>query len=159
VGQRMYRSGDFGRWLADGKLEFLGRRDAQVKISGFRIELGEIESTLLRVPGVRDAAVVVCAGSNGATRLVGFYSGERALDAAMVRALLNESLPDYMVPSAIHWRLRMPLTENGKIDRKALTALAGNVPFVEGDRDRLTSDTEHRLAATWAEVLGIPKAR
>ena len=76
--QRLYRSGDYGRWLPEGKLEFLGRRDTQVKIRGFRIEIGEIENTLLRVPGVRDGAVVVAERADQGKHLVAFYSGRAA---------------------------------------------------------------------------------
>ena len=103
-GQRLYRSGDFGRWLPDGKLEYLGRRDAQVKISGFRIEIGEIESRLLRQPGVREGAVVVTEGADGTKQLVAFYSGERPLDPGKLRDGIAASLPAYMVPAAFHWR-------------------------------------------------------
>src|SRR5437879_3316621 len=92
-GQRLYRSGDYGRWLPEGKLEFLGRRDTQVKISGFRIEIGEIENTLLRVPGVRDGAVVVSERADQSRHLVAFYSGPRPLDANALRDRLGESLP------------------------------------------------------------------
>ncbi len=151
-GHRLYRSGDYGRTL-----EFLGRRDSQVKISGFRIEIGEIENTLLRLPGVRDGAVVVTERADRSKRLVAFYSGERPLDASVLRDQLRESLPAYMVPSAFHWRKSLPLTANGKIDRKALTALAGELDVVEQDHDGPSTATEHRLAAAWAEVLGIPK--
>src|SRR5881394_3542656 len=154
-GHRLYRSGDYGRWLPEGKLEFLGRRDTQVKISGFRIEIGEIENTLLRLPGVRDGAVVVAERADRSKRLVAFYSGERPLDASVLRDQLRESLPAYMVPSAFHWRKSLPLTANGKIDRKALTALAGELDVVEQDHDGPSTATEHRLAAAWAEVLGI----
>src|SRR6266705_89375 len=156
-GGRLYRSGDYGRWLPDGKLEFLGRRDSQVKVSGFRIEIGEIENALLRLPGVRDGAVVVTGRADHNKRLVAFYSGERALDAGLLRGQLRESLPEYMVPLAFHWRRRLPLTDNGKIDRKALRALAGERDVAEQDHDRPSTATEHWLAAAWAEVLGIPK--
>src|SRR5881396_1523235 len=124
-GQRLYRSGDYGRWLPEGKLEFLGRRDTQVKISGFRIEIGEIENTLLRLPGVREGAVVVADRTNHSKHLVAFYAAQRPLDVNVLRARLGESLPEYMIPSAFHWRKNLPLTGNGKIDRKALMALAG----------------------------------
>ena len=127
AGQRLYRSGDHGRWLPDGKLEFLGRRDTQVKIRGFRIEIGEIENALLRVPGVRDGAVVVAERADRSKHLVAFYSGRQPLEADVLRDRLAESLPEYMVPSAFHWRESLPLTANGKIDRKALTALAGEL--------------------------------
>src|SRR6058998_2628608 len=156
-GHRLYRSGDYGRWLPEGKLEFLGRRDSQVKISGFRIEIGEVENALLRVPGVRDGAVVVAERDDRSRRLVAFYSGEQRLDADALRDELGRFLPEYMVPSGLHWRPRLPLTGNGKIDRKALTALAGELDVAEHDPDRPTTATEHKLAAAWAEVLGIPK--
>jgi amino acid adenylation domain-containing protein len=156
-GQRLYRSGDYGRWLPEGKLEFLGRRDTQVKISGFRIEIGEIENTLLRVPGVRDGAVVVTERADHSKHLVAFYSGQRPLDAKVLRDRLGESLPEYMVPSAFHWRKSLALTDNGKIDRKALTALARELDVAEQDHDGPSTATEHRLAAAWADVLGIPK--
>src|SRR5205814_2333656 len=156
-GQRLYRSGDYGRWLPEGKLEFLGRRDTQVKISGFRIEIGEIENTLLRLPDVRDGAVVVTERADHSKRLVAFYSAERPLDVNALRDQLRESLPAYMVPSALHGRKSLPLTANGKIDKKALTALAGELDAAEQDHDGPNTATEHRLAAAWAEVLGIPK--
>ena len=156
-GHRLYRSGDYGRWLPEGKLEFLGRRDTQVKVSGFRIEIGEIENTLLRLHGVRDCAAVVTGRVDHGKRLLAFYSGERPLDANALRDQLGESLPEYMVPSAFHWRRSLPLTENGKIDRKALTALAGELDVAEQDRAGPGTATEQRLAAAWAEVLGIAK--
>src|SRR5437867_7673442 len=156
-GQRLYRSGDYGRWLPEGKLEFLGRRDTQVKINGFRIEIGEIENKLLRMPGVREGAVVVTGGTEQSRHLVAFYAAQRPLDANMLRDQLRESLPEYMVPSAFHWRRRLPLTDNGKIDRKALTALAGELDVAEHDHAGPRTATERWLAAAWAEVLGIPK--
>jgi amino acid adenylation domain-containing protein len=157
VGHRLYRSGDYGRWLPEGKLEFLGRRDAQVKISGFRIEIGEIENTLLRLPGIRDVAVVVAEQADHTRHLVAFYSGERPLDADMLRNQLGESLPEYMVPPVFHWCRTLPLTDNGKIDRKALTALAGELDVAGPDHAAPSTATEHWLAAAWAQVLGIPK--
>jgi amino acid adenylation domain-containing protein len=125
-GQRLYRSGDYGRWRPDGKLEFLGRRDAQVKIRGFRIEIGEVERALSRVPGIRAAAAVVAEGSAGGKRLIAFYTG-RPLEVEALRADMGESLPSYMVPSAFHRREDLPLTANGKVDLKVLTALAAEL--------------------------------
>ncbi|MET7570374.1 non-ribosomal peptide synthetase [Streptomyces sp. NPDC005492] len=151
-GERLYRSGDHGRWRPDGKLEFLGRRDSQVKIRGFRIEIGEIENALLRVDGVRDGAVVVVRG----TQLVAFCTGPRPVEARAVRARLAESLPAYMVPSVVHWRASLPLTANGKTDRRTLTALAGDLDAVGDGPD---TPAERRLAAAWAVVLGIPADR
>jgi len=155
-GNRLYRSGDYGRWLPDGKLEYLGRRDTQVKISGFRIEIGEVENTLLRLAGVRDGAVVVTERADRSKQLVAFYSGERPLDVNVLRDRLRESLPEYMIPSAFLWRAALPLTANGKIDRKTLTALAAELDVSEQDRDEPSTETEHWLAAAWAEVLGTP---
>ncbi len=155
-GQRLYLGGDYGRWRPDGKLEFLGRRDSQVKISGFRIEIGEIENTLLRVPGVRDGAVVVAARPGQAQRLVAFYSGQGPIEAGVLRDRLGTSLPWYMVPSAFHWLASLPLTDNRKTDSKKLTALATELDADTGtDYDAPGTPTERRLAAAWAKVLGI----
>jgi amino acid adenylation domain-containing protein len=158
-GERLYLGGDYGRWRPDGKLEFLGRRDSQVKISGFRIEIGEIENRLLRVPGVRDGAVVVAGRPGQGKRLMAFYSGPRALPNGVLRDRLGESLPEYMVPAAFHWRESLPLTANSKIDKKSLTALADELDgsAAEADYDAPGTPTERRLAAAWAKVLGIPQ--
>ncbi len=159
-GQRLYLAGDYGRWRPDGKLEFLGRRDSQVKISGFRIEIGEIENRLLRVPGVRDAAVVVTQRADQSKALVAFCSGHRPLDPGLLRDRLGGSLPAYMVPSAFHWQDSLPLTANSKIDRKALTqlaaALAAEPGRTEDSRQAPATPAEQRLAAAWAKVLGLP---
>lgn len=173
-GQRLYRGGDYGRWLPDGKLEFLGRRDTQVKIRGFRIEIGEIENRLARVPDVHDGAVVVAERAGGSPHLVAFYTARRPLDARVLRDRLGESLPEYMIPSAFHWRASLPLSANGKTDRKALTALAqeydgsggrggsggsGGSDVAEQDFQAPVTPTERRLAAAWAKVLGIAPDR
>jgi amino acid adenylation domain-containing protein len=157
-GGRLYRSGDHGRWLPEGKLEFLGRRDTQVKISGFRIEIGEVENTLLRVPGVRDGAVVVAAPAGANPYLVAFYTGARPLEADLLRDRLAASLPVYMVPKTFHWQANLPLTANSKIDRKTLTVLAGESAAAH-DYAAPRTPTEQRLAAAWARVLGIPQDR
>jgi amino acid adenylation domain-containing protein len=163
-GERLYLGGDRGRWHPGGKLEFLGRRDNQVKIRGFRIEIGEIENTLLRVDGVRDGAVVVAERGGGNKHLIAFHTGRRH-QPDVLREALAAALPAYMVPSAFHWRDSLPLTANGKIDRKALTAQAqqeaqdarATAPDAAGG-DTL-SPTERRLAAAWAELLGVPEHR
>ncbi|MFJ5673704.1 amino acid adenylation domain-containing protein [Streptomyces sp. NPDC093097] len=156
AGQRLYQGGDFGRWLPGGKLEFLGRRDAQVKVRGFRIEIGEIENALLRAPGVRDGAVVV-AGGGQSTRLVAFYSGPRALETDDLRERLAQSLPSYMVPAAFHWQEQLPLTANSKIDKKALAHLADRSDPRGEDHRAPHTPTERRLARAWADVLGVPE--
>lgn len=164
-GERLYLGGDWGRWHPGGKLEFLGRRDSQVKIRGFRIEIGEIENCLLRVAGVRDGAVVVAERTGGGKQLIAFYSGTRQRPEAL-REALGAALPAYMVPSAFHRQDSLPLTANGKIDKKALTKLAETAP--DGDAHRATgrthrtaaarlSATERRVAAAWAELLGVPE--
>jgi amino acid adenylation domain-containing protein len=155
--ERICRTGDYGRWRPDGKLDFLGRRDNQVKIRGFRIEIGEVENGLLRVPGVRDGAAVVAEGAAGTKRLVAFYSGPRPLEADALRDRLVEAVPEYMVPSAFHWRDSLPLTTNGKIDRTTLTALAGELDVTEEAYEAPTTATEQRLASAWATVLGVPE--
>jgi amino acid adenylation domain-containing protein len=152
-GERIYRTGDFGRWRPDGKLEFLGRRDAQVKVSGFRIEIGEVEAALARVSGIRAAAVVV---TDGGKRLAAFYVGNRPLSAEALRNRLAKSLPQYMIPATFHRLERLPLTDNGKIDRKAL---AGSAEAAGQEHDAAATQSERRLAALWAQVLGIPGDR
>jgi acyl-coenzyme A synthetase/AMP-(fatty) acid ligase len=157
-GTRLYRGGDFGRWLPEAKLEFLGRRDTQVKISGFRIEIGEVENALLRVPGVRDGAVVVAERPDHSKRLVGFYAGDSLVETDVLRRSLGESLPAYMVPTVFHGRDSLPLTANGKVDRKALTQLARELDAadIEGDRLAPSTPSEQRIAGAWAKVLGVP---
>ncbi|MFF3325060.1 amino acid adenylation domain-containing protein [Streptomyces sp. NPDC002889] len=158
-GQRLYRGGDYGRWGPEGKLEFLGRRDTQVKIRGFRIEIGEIENALLGVHGVRDGAVVVAERADRSKHLVAFYCGRLPVDAGVLVERLGASLPEYMVPSAFHWREDLPLTANGKIDKKTLKTLAGELDVVEDGYRAPSTPTEQRLAAAWGHVLGIPQDR
>ncbi len=156
-GARLYRSGDFGCWRPDCKLEFLGRRDAQVKIRGFRIEIGDIENALLRAPSVRQGAVVIAKRADKSKHLVAFYSSERPLEVNTLQDQLSQALPAYMVPSTFHWLESLPLTANGKIDRKNLTALAGELGTVEEDYQPPSTPTEQRLAAAFAKVLGVPE--
>ncbi|WP_317891371.1 non-ribosomal peptide synthetase [Saccharopolyspora pogona] len=155
-GQRMYRSGDFGRWRPDGKLEFLGRRDAQVKIRGFRIEIGEIENRLLRVPGVRDGAVVVVDKDDRPHALAAFYSAQSELDPAGMRAFLAEALPEYMVPAYFHHRESLPLNGNGKIDKKTLAEFARSWASAESAHEAPGTPTELEVAEKWAAVLRVP---
>lgn len=119
---RLYRTGDLTRWRSDGNIEFLGRRDSQVKIRGFRVELGEIEAALLALPGVREAAVVACPSSLGNLQVVAYIvcDSREMRDAQTLRAPLAEKLPDYMLPAAFVWLDQLPMTPNGKVDRKSL---------------------------------------
>ncbi|MGC5033666.1 amino acid adenylation domain-containing protein [Micromonospora sp. DT229] len=156
-GARLYRSGDYGRWLPDGTLEFLGRRDSQVKVRGYRIEIGEVEGRLLEVPTVREAAVVVRAAGADA-RLVGFYSGSPATPTARIRAALGAALPAYMVPAELVWIDTLPLTGNGKIDRPALHRLLdGREAGTPADPPE--TPAERRVAHAWAAALGVAPER
>ncbi|GAB1509018.1 amino acid adenylation domain-containing protein [Actinophytocola sp. KF-1] len=153
-GDRMYRTGDRVRWTAAGHLEFLGRADNQVKIRGHRVEPGEIESVLLRQPGVAQAAVLLRHDHRKAPRLVAYLSGVD-VDAAAVRAVVADELPEYLVPSVfLVVDGTLPLTPNGKLDTKALpepdwAGLAGTAAPV--------TETERTLAAVFADVLRLPE--
>ncbi len=158
-GERFYRSGDFGRWRPDGKLEFLGRRDAQVKINGFRIEIGDIENALLRATDVSQGAVVIAERTDKSKRLVAFYASQRPLEIKFLQDQLSQSLPAYMVPSAFHWKESLPLTANGKIDRKSLTALAAELGAGEEQAhySAPTTATERFFCEVLASIMGIEK--
>jgi acyl carrier protein len=150
-GARMYRTGDLVRWRPDGNLEFLGRLDHQVKIRGFRIELGEIEEALRRHPTVEAAVVTTHTDSPGDTRLIAYVAGDDAPDHLALRAWLQRSLPEPMIPSAFVRMPSLPLTPNGKVDRGALPPprQVAAAPHVAP-----RTDVEHVLAQLWGEVLG-----
>jgi amino acid adenylation domain-containing protein len=153
-GARLYRSGDLGRFLPDGDMEYLGRLDHQVKIRGFRIELGEIEAALLAHPGVTEAAVLALED-----RLAAFVvtPGSGPELASELRVFLRGRLPDYMVPAAFAVLAALPLTPNGKVDRRALGTLRLEaVRRVEED-DAPRTPFEETLAAIWEGVLGVEK--
>ncbi|WP_429230376.1 amino acid adenylation domain-containing protein [Inquilinus ginsengisoli] len=147
-GSRMYRSGDLVRRRGDGAIEYLGRLDHQVKLRGLRIELGEIEAGLRSYSGIREAVVVLRDG-----RLVGYVAGEAQPDEAAIKQHLAALLPEYMVPSRLLWLERLPLSANGKLDRKALPD-----PEWESETEALAEpegDAEQAIAGIWAEVLGL----
>ncbi len=157
AGKRMYRTGDRVRLREDGQLEFVERRDFQVKIRGHRIELGEIESVLRSVPGVLDAVVRVLTDADGGKRLAGYLigvDGEGPIDAGAVRSTAQQLLPDYMVPSALVVLDELPLTEHGKVDREALPAPDFRAEVV-GRRPRNTVETV--VCDILAEVLSVPR--
>ena len=155
--QCLYRTGDRARFLPDGDIEFLGRLDDQVKIRGFRVELGEIEAVLGRLRGVRECAVKVCSGSAGQTRLVAYFvaEGKRALKSHQLRSFLEEHLPDYMVPSAFVQLEALPMTRNGKVDRRALPMPDLRRPLLEIKYASPRDAVELELTRIWEEVLGL----
>jgi acyl-CoA synthetase (AMP-forming)/AMP-acid ligase II len=154
-GARMYRTGDRARWLAGGELEFLGRRDHQVKMRGYRIEPGEIEARLAEHPGVREVVVVVREDARGEKRLVAYVVGGEAAGAEALRAHLGQTLPAYMVPSAFVRLDALPLTPNGKVDRGALPAPEGDAPARAYEAP--AGKVEQGLAEIWAELLGVER--
>lgn len=154
-GGRLYRTGDVVRWRADGELEFLGRRDDQVKVRGYRVELGEIEVALRSHPRVRDAVAVVREDVPGDRRLAGYVTAEGAVpSAAELRAWLRGVLPEYMVPSAVVVVDGLPLSPSGKVDRRALP-----VPAAEPGAGFVAprAGVEELVAGVWAEVLGVER--
>ncbi|GAB7531348.1 hypothetical protein PS3A_37600 [Pseudomonas sp. 3A(2025)] len=156
-GALMYRTGDQVRWLADGNLEYLGRNDDQIKIRGFRIELGEIEARLAGCPGVQDVIVLAREIEPGAVRLIAWYTvavDQPAPDTTTLRAWLQARLPEYMVPSAWVQLQRLPLTNNGKVDRKALPQPQPQA-FVSRVYEAPQGELEQRLAELWREVLQV----
>ncbi|MFE0191075.1 amino acid adenylation domain-containing protein [Streptomyces sp. NPDC058989] len=152
---RMYRTGDLARWLSDGSLEYLGRMDGQVKIRGNRVELGEVAAALGSVPGIRDALVVDRTTAARGTHLVGYYVADTAHDPVRLREHLARTLPGFMVPAYFLPIDAVPLTPNGKADRRALPAPQDG-PHTEDPAARETARTpvEAALARIWAGVLG-----
>ncbi len=149
----MYRTGDLARWLPDGNIEYLGRIDHQVKVRGFRIELGEIEEELIKHEDIKEAVVMAREDKDGGNYLSAYITADREITPAELREHLTRNLPEYMVPSYFVRLDKMPLSPNGKVDRKALPIPTGNintgVEYVEP-----TSIIEKKLAEIWKEVLG-----
>jgi amino acid adenylation domain-containing protein len=158
-GARLYRTGDIGRYLPDGNIELIGRKDGQVKIRGFRIELGEIESVLSRHPKVREAVVVAREDRPGDKRLTAYVvgRGDQQPQADELKQFLKATLPDYMVPSAWVSLASLPHTPNGKINRAALPAPDEGQSDVAGELTAPSTNVEKILASIWAEVLRVER--
>jgi len=152
---RLHKTGDLARWLADKNIEFLGRMDQQVKIRGFRVELEEIERQLLNYPGIKKAAVMAGASETDEKYLCAYMVSDSQPAASELREYLGKNLPDYMIPSYFVWLEKIPLTPNGKINRKALPEPA----LKNRDSYKVpTTKTEWKLVDIWSEVLNINKA-
>ncbi|MGQ4654857.1 plipastatin non-ribosomal peptide synthetase PpsC, partial [Bacillus subtilis] len=153
-GDRLYRTGDLARWLPDGTIEYVGRIDDQVKVRGYRVELGEIESALRQIDGVKEAAVLARTAQTGSKELFGYISVKAGTNAEQVRSLLARSLPNYMIPAYIIEMETLPLTSNGKLNRKALPE-----PNFTSKQTYAPprNDLEDQLVLIWQEVLGIQR--
>jgi len=152
---RMYRTGDLVRWRSDGKLDFLGRADHQIKLRGYRIELGEIETMLEAQPGVEQAVVMAREDTPGDLRLVAYLRG--IATEATLRTALEAALPAHMVPAHFVTLPAFPLTPNRKVDRKALPTPAQAAPTIASASYEAPQGVAEQLAAIWGHVLGLPK--
>ncbi|MGO9939563.1 MAG: non-ribosomal peptide synthetase [Terracidiphilus sp.] len=158
---RIYRTGDLARCLPNGNLDFIGRADFQIKLRGHRIEPGEIEAVLEQLPGVKQAVIVAREDRESDNRLVAYLVGEasQTTSAAILRGTLESKLPDYMVPSAFVFLPAFPLTDNGKIDRKALLALPppgfATGAVTPNPESEAASDIERIIAHAWQDALGV----
>ncbi|MEC0244401.1 non-ribosomal peptide synthetase [Paenibacillus chitinolyticus] len=152
-GERMYRTGDLARWLPDGNIEYRGRIDHQVKVRGYRIETGEIEEQLLKVPSVQEAIVIAREEADG-QQLCAYFVAQSKLTVSGLKEALAKELPGYMIPAHFVQLLRMPLTPNGKIDRKALPAPEESA---EQSAEYIAPRTlmEVKIAQIWKDVLGL----
>ncbi|HEV2707576.1 MAG TPA: amino acid adenylation domain-containing protein [Pyrinomonadaceae bacterium] len=158
-GARLYKTGDLARFLPDGQIEFLGRIDYQVKIRGFRIELGEIETALAAHPAVHDAVVLVREDVPGDKRLVAYVvpAGDERVSTSELRNFLKQRLPEYMSPSAFVVLDALPLTSNGKVDRKALPAPEGERPELNAEFSLPRTTSEAQLVDIWQQVLRVER--
>ena len=158
AGERLYRTGDLGRYLANGCIEFVGRRDEQVKVRGYRIELGEIAAALNQHPAVRESVAVLREEKSTLQQIVAYVvvqESETTADFDQLRSFAQQRLPDYMVPSSFVFIEALPLTPNGKIDHQALPAFAAVRPELSAEFFAPRTPIEEMLASIWAEVLEL----
>jgi amino acid adenylation domain-containing protein/thioester reductase-like protein len=156
---RLYRSGDICKLLPDGTIEYLGRKDAQVKVRGYRIEIGEIEDTFAKQPEVQEVAVIAKADSDGTKRLIAFYTTVDgvAMNVDDIKMFLGTRLPDFMIPEVITFIDEMPMTPSGKMDRKALAAREDYVQAVQRPYVEPENEEQRVLADAWREVLEVER--
>jgi amino acid adenylation domain-containing protein len=156
-GERLYRTGDMGRHRADGNLDYAGRGDGQVKIRGYRVEIGDVESVLREEAGVEEAVVVVRGEGRGDQRLIGYVVNKPGSDVENknIKRRLREKLPEYMVPAVIIEIAKMPLSSNGKIDRRALASVEPNVSEPDDDFVVPRTAVEEMVAGVWADLLKL----
>lgn len=150
---RIYRTGDLGRWHSNGNIEFLGRIDNQIKVRGFRIELGEIEKNLLMIEGI-DTAVALLKGDKGSQYLCAYYASKTEYTATKLKMLLKEKIPTYMIPSYFIKIDKVPLTGNGKIDKKALEKMDIDININSIKKEAPITDTQKKILDIWIQVIG-----
>ncbi|WP_010249962.1 non-ribosomal peptide synthetase [Acetivibrio cellulolyticus] len=155
-GEMLYRTGDIARWLPDGNVEYIGRKDNQVKVRGFRIELGEIETELLKHEDITDAAVVARENSDKDMILYAYFVAGRELTVNEIREFLSKNLPAYMIPSYFIKLDKIPLTSSGKVDRKELPQVDGGIE-TGTEYVAPTNEVEEKLLEIWKEILGLDK--
>lgn len=158
-GEQMYKTGDYARWLPDGQLEYLGRMDHQVKIRGYRIESGEIETQLVKIEGLKEAVVLAVENEQGEQELCAYMVSEREHSIGVLREELAKTLPTYMIPTYFMYVKNIPLTQNGKVDRKSLP-----LPILDGDTFftgevyvEPRNEREWLLAGIWKDVLRVKR--
>ncbi len=171
LGERIYLTGDLGRYLPDGTIDIIGRNDFQIKVNGYRIEASEVEARLAAIPAVKQAVVVRQPGASGDRLLAHLVASGAQPDPARgqpseqeIRQALREHLPSYMIPSAVRWHESLPLTRNGKVDRAALATTPANAAAgsstAPGGQSSVTetADLQRKLAEVWARLLDVPVA-
>ncbi|MEE1281150.1 MAG: amino acid adenylation domain-containing protein, partial [Acutalibacteraceae bacterium] len=151
---KLYRSGDLARWLPDGNIEYLGRIDEQVKIRGFRIELGEIESKIREISGIKDSAVIAKADKGGDKAIYAYYTGDKEISVTYIRDILSETLPEYMIPSYMMQIEAIPVTTNGKLNKRALPEIDAKTTK---EYIAPRTETEKVICEVFVEILGAEK--
>lgn len=155
-GKRIYKTGDMAKWLPDGNIEFLGRMDEQIKIRGFRVELSEIENSLLKCEFVKEAVVVVKEDKTGSKNIVAYLTSDKVVKVEELRECLSMMLPDYMIPAFFVQLEKIPLMQNGKVDRRTLLKQNENVRTGE-QYLAPGNNIEKKMANIWEQVLGLDR--